>query len=215
MAFNFNQIKDLFSSIREKGAEVAGTAAGKTKDAARLAKLTMDLNSEKGSLEKAFLELGKAYYEESRDSADGLAAQLCAEIGAIQGRIESIQGELGELKDSFKPAEEPDFDAVVSAEEPCECCEEETCDSCDNAEKAEEECCCGDGEKADDCCADEEKKDDGCCCDDGGKADNCCADEEKKDDGCCCDDGEKADDCCADEEKADDITVEVTEEPAE
>ena len=124
MAFNFNQFKDLFSTIKEKGAQVAGVAADKTKDAARIAKLTMDLNTEKGSLEKAFLELGKAYYEESKDSAQGLAAQLCAEISAINGRIESIQGELDGLKDSFKPAEEPDFEEVVSAEEPCECCEE-------------------------------------------------------------------------------------------
>ena len=187
MAFKLDQIKGLFSSIKEKGAEVAGVAADKTKDAARLAKLTMDLNTEKGSLEKAFLELGKAYYEESKDSAEGLAAQLCAEIGAIQGRIDSIQGELGQLKDSFKPAEEPDFDKVVSAEEPCECCEEESCDGCENAEAKEDECCCDDGEKKDD-------------------AECCCGDEKKEDGDCCCEDGEKAEE---------DITVEVTEEPAE
>ena len=210
MAFKLDQIKGLFSSIKEKGAEVAGVAADKTKDAARLAKLTMDLNTEKGSLEKAFLELGKAYYEESRDSAEGLAAQLCAEIGAIQGRIDSIQGELGQLKDSFKPAEEPDFDKVVSAEEPCECCEEETCDNCENAEKKEEECCCEDEKKDDaECCCDDEKKDDAeCCCDEEKKDDaECCCDDEKKDEGeCCCDEGEKAEE---------DITVEVIEEPAE
>ena len=171
MAFNFNQFKDLFSTIKEKGAQVAGVAADKTKDAARIAKLTMDLNTEKGSLEKAFLELGKAYYEESKDSAQGLAAQLCAEIGAINGRIESIQGELDSLKDSFKPAEEPDFEEVVSAEEPCECCEEATCDSCENAEEKAE--CCSEGEeKKDECCC-EAKSEDGditvevteeCCC---------------------------------------------------
>ena len=188
MAFNFDQIKGLFNTIKEKGSEVAGAAAGKTKDAARLAKLTMDLNTEKGSLEKAFLELGKTFYEESKDSAEGLAAQLCAEIGAIKGRLESIQSEMDELKDSFKPAEEPDFDEVVSAEEPCECCEEETCEGCENEKKDEPECCCNDGEK---------KEDAECCCGDG---------EKKEDAECCCDDGEK---------KEDDITVEITEEPAE
>jgi hypothetical protein len=201
MAFNFDQIKGLFNTIKEKGSEVAGAAAGKTKDAARLAKLTMDLNTEKGSLEKAFLELGKTFYEESKDSAEGLAAQLCAEIGAIKGRLESIQSEMDELKDSFKPVEEPDFDEVVSAEEPCECCEEETCEGCENEKKDEPECCCDDGEKKEDaecCCGDGEKKEDAeCCCDDG---------EKKEDAECCCDDGEK---------KEDDITVEITEEPAE
>ena len=72
MAFNFNQFKDLFSTIKEKGAQVAGVAADKTKDAARIAKLTMDLNTEKGSLEKAFLELGKAYYGSSSPRRTGL-----------------------------------------------------------------------------------------------------------------------------------------------
>ena len=212
MAFNFNQIKGLLNTIKEKGAEVAGVAADKTKDAARLAKLTMDLNTEKGSLEKAFLELGKAFYEESKDSAEGLAAQLCAEISAIKGRLESIQGELDELKDSFKPAEEPDFDEVVSAEEPCESCEKETCEGCENEKKDDGDCCCADDEKKDGedcCCADDEKKDGEDCC---------CADDEKKDgEDCCCADDEKKDgeDCCAEDKKEEDITVEITEEPAE
>ena len=175
MAFKFNQLKDLFGNIKEKGAEIAGVAADKTKDAARIAKLTVDLNTEKGSLEKAFLELGKAFYEESKDSAQGLTAQLCAEIAAINGRIESIQGELDGLKDSFKPAEEPDFDKVVSAEEPCECCEEATCDSCETEKaeeaKSEEECCCKDEDKPEgECCKDEEKADGECCCEGEEKA---------------------------------------------
>ena len=194
MAFNFNQLKGLFSTIKEKGAEVAGVAADKTKDAARIARLSMDLGTEKSSLEKAFLELGKAYYEESKDSAQGLAAQLCAEISAISGRIESIQGELDSLKDSFKPAEEPDFDEVVSAEEPCECCEEATCDNCETAEKAEDECCCADEEKAEGecCCADEEKVEGECCCSEDGditvevSEEKCCCEGEENAEGECC-----------------------------
>ena len=198
MAFNLNQIKGLLSTIKEKGAEVAGVAADKTKDAARIAKLTVDLNTEKGSLEKAFLELGKAYYEESKDSAQGLAAQLCAEISAINGRIESIQGELGGLKDSFKPAEEPDFDQVVSAEEPCECCEEATCDNCDNAEKDAEDCCCSDEEKAegDCCCSDEEKAEGDCCCSEAKSEDGDITVEVTEEKGCCQGEEKPEGDCC-------------------
>ncbi len=180
MAFKFDQLKGLFATIKEKGAAVAGVAADKTKDAARIAKLTVDLSTEKNGLEKAFLELGKAYYEESKDSAEGLAAQLCAEISAIQARIEGIQGELDGLKDSFKPAEEPDFDEVVSAEEPCECCEEATCDSCENAEEKKSEGCCESEEKAEGCCESEEKAEG--CCESEEKAEGCCESEEKTED---------------------------------
>ena len=191
MAFNFEQLKGLFSTIKDKGAAVAGVAADKTKDAARIARLTMDINTEKSGLEKAFLELGKTYYEESKDSAQGLAAQLCAEISAINGRIESIQSEIDSLKDSFKPAEEPGFDEVVSAEEPCECCEEATCDNCETAEKAENDCCCDESKAEADCCADDKAEGDCCCSEDGDitvevTEEPCCCEGEEKTEGDCC-----------------------------
>jgi len=161
MALDFGKVKELFTAIKEKGTAAANVAADKTKDAARLAKLTMELNSEKDNLKKAYLELGKAFYEEHRSSAEGLAAQLCEEVAAVTSRIDSIQSELDGLKDSFKTAEAPDFEDVVDGEEPditvevteedaCECCEEATCDGCE--EKKDEPCC-----------SDEESKDEPCC----------------------------------------------------
>ena len=179
MAFNLEQVKNLFFSLKEKGTAAATAAADKTKDAARIAKLTVDLNTEKGNLEKAYLELGKAFYEESKDSAEGLIAQLCAEVGSVAEKIKTMQTELEELKGSFKAPEEPDFDAVVDeavpditvevTEEPCEACEEESCEGCENApaeEKAEESCCCEGEEKAEEpcCCEGEEKAEEACCC---------------------------------------------------
>ena len=116
MAF-MDQMKDLFSSLKERGTEVAATAADKTKDAARIAKLTMDLGSEKENLKKAYLELGKAYYEEHKDTAEGLYAQLCEEITAAADRVDGIQNELDSLKEGFRPAAQPDFEEVVSGEE--------------------------------------------------------------------------------------------------
>ena len=206
MAFNLDQVKNLFFSLKEKGTAAAAAAADKTKDAARIAKLTVDLNAEKGNLEKAYLELGKAFYEECKDSAEGLIAQLCAEVGAASEKIKGMQAELETLKGSFKAPEEPDFETVVDkaeaditvevTEDPCECCEEESCEGCENAPE----------EKADGaCCEGEEKADDACCCEGEEKADDacCCEGEEKADDECCCEGEEKADEaCCEGEEKA-------------
>ena len=168
MAFDFGKVKDLFATIKEKGTAAANVAADKTKDAARMAKLTMELNSEKENLKKAYLELGKAFYEEHRSSAEGLAAQLCEEVTAVTARIDSIQSELDGLKESFKPAEEPDFEDVVEGEEPditvevteesaCESCEKESCEGCEEEKK--EECCdAGEEPKEDCCCGEEEPK---------------------------------------------------------
>ena len=160
MAFNLDQVKNLFFSLKEKGTAAAAAAADKTKDAARIAKLTVDLNAEKGNLEKAYLELGKAFYEECKDSAEGLIAQLCAEVGAASEKIKGMQAELETLKGSFK-----------APEEPCECCEEESCEGCENAPE----------EKADGaCCEGEEKADDACCCEGEKKADEACCEGEEK-----------------------------------
>lgn len=152
----FDQMKDIFSSVKEKsaevavslkerGTEVAAIAADKTKDAARIAKLTVDLGAEKDNLKKAYLELGKACYEAHKDSAEGLFAQLCEEISVAAARVDAMQAELDGLKGGFRvPAQEPepDFEAVVAGQEAditveitqepgCESCEAPTCDGCD------------------------------------------------------------------------------------
>lgn len=127
MAF-FDQMKDIFSSVKEKGAEVAASlkekgvevaaaAADKTKDAARIAKLTVDLGTEKDNLKKAYLELGKACYEEYKDNADGLFAQLCGEITVAAARVEETQAELDTLKGGFRSQSQPDFESVVAEQE--------------------------------------------------------------------------------------------------
>ena len=76
----------------------------------------MELNTEKEALKRSYLELGKAYYEEYRGTAEGLFAQLCEEVDAVNARIETIEQEIRELKGSFK-AGEADFEDVVAAEE--------------------------------------------------------------------------------------------------
>ena len=83
MAFGFSKFKEVLDNLKSKGTEYAGIAVDKTKDAARIAKLTVDIGSEKEALKRAFVELGKAYYEENRGTAEGLFAQLCEEVDAV------------------------------------------------------------------------------------------------------------------------------------
>ena len=116
MELNLNSIKGLFNDLKDKGGEMAGLAVDKTRDAAKLARITVELNTEKEALKRSYLELGKAYYEEYRGTAEGLFAQLCEEVDAVNARIETIEQEIRELKGSFK-AVEADFEDVVAAEE--------------------------------------------------------------------------------------------------
>ena len=104
-------------SLRERGAEYANAAMDKTKDAARLAKLTVSLTGEKDALKKAYIELGKAYYEEHHNDAEGLYAQLVEEVDAVNARIEEMQAEIDALKGSFHVSEDASFENVVAQDE--------------------------------------------------------------------------------------------------
>ena len=118
MEFNLEKVKGFLGQLRDKAPEVAGTAVDKAKDAAKLAKLTMDMNAEKEALKKAYLELGKAYFEGKHDDAEGLLGQLVGEADAVKGRLDALQKEIEELKNSFKAEEPASFeDVVASAEE--------------------------------------------------------------------------------------------------
>ena len=117
MNFNFDSLMDTISNLRERGAEYANVAMDKTKDAARLAKLTVALTSEKDALKKAYIELGKAYYEEHHNDAEGLYAQLVEEVDAVNARIEEMQAEIDSLKGSFHGSEDASFEDVVAQDE--------------------------------------------------------------------------------------------------
>ena len=116
MSFNFDSLMDAISGLRERGAEYAGIAMDKTRDATRLARVSVALSSEKEALKKAYIELGKAYYEEHHADAEGLYAQLVEEVDAVNARIEEMQSEIDALKASLRPGEST-FEDVVSQDE--------------------------------------------------------------------------------------------------
>lgn len=117
MNFNFDSLMDTITNLRERGAEYANVAMDKTKDAARLAKLTIALTAEKDALKKAYIELGKSYYEEHHNDAEGLYAQLVEEVDAVNARIEEMQSEIDSLKGSFHASDDAGFEDVVAQDE--------------------------------------------------------------------------------------------------
>ena len=75
MNFNFDSLMDTISNLRERGAEYANAAMDKTKDAARLAKLTVSLTGEKDALKKAV--------QDAREKAEVIAEASGEEIDSV------------------------------------------------------------------------------------------------------------------------------------
>lgn len=90
--------------------DLAGKAADKAKDVTKLAKLTMELNTAKDSLQKTYAEIGKLYYDTRKSDPDNFFVQLCNEVTASNENIARLQLELDELKAGVDTKGEPDIE---------------------------------------------------------------------------------------------------------
>ena len=102
---DFNELKgailNTLGTVAGKTRGFAEKAADKAKDVGRIAKLNMELSAEKDTIEKAYLEIGKLYYETRKNSPDGFFVQLCDEITLADENIAKILSELDDLKASL------------------------------------------------------------------------------------------------------------------
>lgn len=102
---DFNELKgailNTLGTVAGKTRGFAEKAADKAKDVGRIAKLNMELSAEKDTIEKAYLEIGKLYYETRKNSPDGFFVQLCDEITLANENIVKILTELDDLKASL------------------------------------------------------------------------------------------------------------------
>ena len=101
----------------QKGAE-------RTKAYAKIAKLTLALNSEIEELRKIYTEIGKLYFEQTRGSAGGPFAPLFAQAEAKARKLGELETEIAALRESTAENGGKDieveigaFDDIVSADE--------------------------------------------------------------------------------------------------
>ena len=130
--------KELFGSLVNKAkdvmestgvTEVYQRGASRTKAYSRIARLTLDTNSQAEDLRKVYTEIGRLYFEQARENPEGVFAPLFAQAGKLMDELKAKEDELEELKRSLgAEAEEKDieveitqdideFDQVVSATE--------------------------------------------------------------------------------------------------
>lgn len=114
--------KGFVDSAPVRGAYESGT--GKAKSAARIAKLSLEINGQNEELKRVFAEIGKLYYETVGESAEGFFVTLFDKANELRTAIEDKEDEIAALKaEHFKKEEEASdveveiFDDVVSDSE--------------------------------------------------------------------------------------------------
>jgi hypothetical protein len=112
--------KDLAGAAGDKARDLAGGAGEKAKALARMAKLTMELSSERDSLHEAYAEVGKLYFETADKSDPGeMYVRAFDRVMLSLAAIERMETELTELRAALNEgaAEDADFEDVVTASE--------------------------------------------------------------------------------------------------
>ncbi|NCC67289.1 MAG: hypothetical protein EOM14_03700 [Clostridia bacterium] len=103
---DFNEIKETvlgaFGVAAEKTKEFAGKAADKAKDVSKITKLNFEIKAAKETIEKAYAEIGKIYYETHKNAPADYFIQLCEEITAANERIEALEIEIDKVKAGCK-----------------------------------------------------------------------------------------------------------------
>ena len=130
--------KELFGSLVSRARDMVETSgvrgvyqqgASRAKSYGRIAKLTMTRNGQAEELRKVFTEIGKLYFEQSRQAPDGFFAPLFAQAESLIDGMDETGREIDRIREELREAaaekdieveltQEPaGFDDVVDATE--------------------------------------------------------------------------------------------------
>lgn len=112
--------RDLAGAAGDKARDLAGGAGEKAKALARLAKLSMELNAERESLNSAYAEVGKLYFDSADKTAPGeMYVRAFDRVMLSLAAIERMETELTELRASLNDGAvgDADFEDIVTAAE--------------------------------------------------------------------------------------------------
>ena len=119
---NFDEIKqktgETAEHIAAKSIELAKTAAEKTKLVARISKLNADVISERDTLRRAYLDLGKLYYEKFKDDPDEAVADKCRVVASSLAVIAQCKDEIEQCKAALKGDKDKADDEEVPSGSP-------------------------------------------------------------------------------------------------
>ncbi len=113
MADYKNIIMGTINSVANKAKQYVESGAlkdtyDKSSTAARcyanIAKLTLQINGELEEQKKVFIEIGRLYYDEHRDSPEGYYAALFEELRVMDEKIEAMREELEAAKAAVEAA---------------------------------------------------------------------------------------------------------------
>ena len=102
MAFDFESLKtkvtELTSTGVAKAKELTNTGVAKAKELTEIGKLKVQNVSEQDEIRKAYLAIGKLYYEQRGAAPDAGFEELCGKIADSMAKIEYNNERIADMK---------------------------------------------------------------------------------------------------------------------
>ena len=111
----FDSLKANATVLKDKATDLAQTGAAESKRLAEIAKLKSANLSEENAIKKAYVEIGKLYYEMMGAAPGEDFAAACEKITAAKAAIEANNDRIAELKVKDEGAA-ADVEVVAEAE---------------------------------------------------------------------------------------------------
>lgn len=117
--------KFTLDNFKEKAGDLAQSSVAFSYQTAEMAKLRLAILSEEDTIKKAYLEMGKRYFQEHKEDPDAAYIPACQRIVQAQAAIETHEKRVQELRNPDILWDIPD-DAVETPAETAEESEEVT-----------------------------------------------------------------------------------------
>lgn len=105
------KVKDVAESSTVRGIYEQGTERAKAYGA--IAKLTLEANGEAEELKRAYIEIGKLYFEQNRENPEGFFATLFEQVEQLNARIHEKEDEIAALKEQLGADKLVDIDVEI------------------------------------------------------------------------------------------------------
>lgn len=107
------KVKDVADSAAVK--DICEQGASRAKAYGRIAKLTLEMNGETEELKRVYTEIGRLYYEQTKDIPEGFFVQLFSQADEISRRLHAMEQEIQDMRSTYETESgESDIEVEVS-----------------------------------------------------------------------------------------------------
>lgn len=105
------KVKDVAESSTVRGLYEHGTERAKAYGA--IAKLSLEISGDTEELKRAYTEIGKLYFEQSRENPEGFFQALFSQVEEINARIHANEDAIADIKAQIEAENAADIDVEV------------------------------------------------------------------------------------------------------